>query len=125
MVERACFTSLDDGATADCLFGSVTPRMMAVGAHAHRRPTGRAEVGAVPLHARGNSYEIGTSSLYSRVTSSVHACCISGVPRYCAFAPDGGQAIVESKVPATMAAVLANLAGTSLCIAPSRPPLNA
>ena len=28
----------------------------------------------------------------------------------CAFAPDSGEAIIESKVPATTAAVLANLA---------------
>jgi hypothetical protein len=52
----------------------------------------------------------GTSSPHSRITSGVHACCISGVPGYCAFAPEDGQAIIESKVPATTAAVPANLA---------------
>jgi hypothetical protein len=52
----------------------------------------------------------GTSSLHSRVTSGVQACCISGVPRYCAFAPDRGQVSVESKIPATTAAIRANLA---------------
>jgi hypothetical protein len=38
---------------------SAMPRKMAVLAHAHRRSTGRTEVGAVPLHARGYSFEIG------------------------------------------------------------------
>jgi hypothetical protein len=35
------------------------PRMMAMLARAHRRATGRAEIGAIPLHARGYSIEIG------------------------------------------------------------------
>jgi hypothetical protein len=99
--------------------------MKAVGDRAHRRPTDRAEVDAVPLHARGNSFEIRNA-----ITAPTHHvrcmhCCMSGVPLYCVFAPDGGQAIIESKVPATTAAVLADWAPDFFADAPSRAPLNA
>jgi hypothetical protein len=43
----------------------------------------------------------GTSSLHSRITSDVHACCISGVPRYWAFALENKPAKVESTIPET------------------------
>ena len=33
----------------------------------------------------------GISALHSRITSGVQACCISGVPRYCAFALENGR----------------------------------
>jgi hypothetical protein len=50
----------------------------------------------------------GTSSLHSRITSGVHACCISGVPRYWAFALDPTN--VESKIPAIANALAACMA---------------
>ena len=33
----------------------------------------------------------GISALHSRITSGVQACCISGVPRYCAFALENAE----------------------------------
>jgi hypothetical protein len=46
----------------------------------------------------------GTSSLHNRITSGVHACCCSAVPRYCAFALDAEAASVTTKIPAETAA---------------------